>query len=252
MSHSLPTLSLFVIILLLGIRHGIDWDHIAAITDLTGSTSEKKQGFHYGTVYVFGHALVIFTLGLLAVTVGINLPPWIDSLMERIVGLTLILLGFFVLFSIARQGREFKMKSRWMVVFSLFRKLYRKIHNKLHHRHHDHDILHHPENYGLRSAFIIGMIHGIGAETPTQVLLFLTAAGASRNIVGILLVITFVLGLIISNSLITTLSVLGYANAKKNSTLYLALGLTTGVFSLIVGILFLFAKGSFLPAFFSG
>ena len=34
-------------------------------------------------------------------------------------------------------------------------------------------------NYGRRTAFGVGMIHGVGAETPTQVLIFLAAAGAS-------------------------------------------------------------------------
>lgn len=32
--------------------------------------------------------------------------------------------------------------------------------------------------YGNTSAYLVGMIHGIGAETPTQVLLFVLALGA--------------------------------------------------------------------------
>ena len=35
--------------------------------------------------------------------------------MERIVGFTLILLGIYVLVGLVRHGREFRMRSRWML-----------------------------------------------------------------------------------------------------------------------------------------
>ncbi|GAA3324909.1 hypothetical protein GCM10020331_054660 [Ectobacillus funiculus] len=34
----------FMSSLLLGFRHGIDWDHIAAITDLVGVETKAKKG----------------------------------------------------------------------------------------------------------------------------------------------------------------------------------------------------------------
>ena len=56
--------------------------------------------------------------------------------------------------------------------------------------------------YGSRSAFGVGMIHGIGAETPTQVLIFLAAAGAGGKLVGLTLLGCFLVGLLTSNTLI--------------------------------------------------
>ena len=37
-------LGLLLTALLLGLRHGIDWDHIAAITDITSTTAAGESG----------------------------------------------------------------------------------------------------------------------------------------------------------------------------------------------------------------
>ena len=47
--------------LALGIRHGIDWDHIAAITDITSSTSGgvARKGAHASNQHFTTQALVV-------------------------------------------------------------------------------------------------------------------------------------------------------------------------------------------------
>ena len=64
-------------------------------------------------------------------------------------------------------------------------------------------------NYGRGTAFGVGMLHGIGAETPTQVVIFLTAAGAGGPIAGIVILVVFLVGLLSSNTLITFGSAFG-------------------------------------------
>ena len=46
-----------------GFRHGIDWDHIAALTDITGSQDDGRRSMLFATLYAVGHALVVFALG---------------------------------------------------------------------------------------------------------------------------------------------------------------------------------------------
>src|SRR4029453_15385771 len=60
--------------LLFGFRHGIDWDHIAAITDITSSQEDRGLALEYGTIYALGHALVVFLIGVLAIVLGAKLP----------------------------------------------------------------------------------------------------------------------------------------------------------------------------------
>src|SRR5438067_3028910 len=98
-----------------GFRHGIDWDHIAALTDITGSQDTPRRSLHLATLYALGHALVVFVLGSAAIVLAEQLPSGVDAVMERVVGATLILLGVYVFGSLVRHGRDFRMRSRWML-----------------------------------------------------------------------------------------------------------------------------------------
>jgi high-affinity nickel-transport protein len=70
----------------LGTRHGLDADHLAAISELTASERGGFAGFRAGTRYALGHAAAVATIGVAGGAVGLDVPPWI-------VGLTLVGLG---------------------------------------------------------------------------------------------------------------------------------------------------------------
>ena len=101
-----------------GFRHGIDWDHIAALTDITSSQEEPRRSMWFATLYALGHALVVFLLGFAAIVLAQRLPEGVDAVMERFVGATLLILGCYVFYALARHGRDFRMRSRWMLIFS--------------------------------------------------------------------------------------------------------------------------------------
>ena len=107
-------------------------------------------------------------------------------------------------------------------------------------------------NYGKVTAFLVGMIHGIGAETPTQVLLFFVAAGAAGRGMGLVLLVVFLVGLLTSNTLIALTSTFGYLRASRRFALYAAVAVLTAVFSLTIGTIFLFGRSTLLPAIFGG
>jgi high-affinity nickel-transport protein len=96
------------------------------------------------------------------------------------------------------------------------------------------------------------MLHGVGAETPTQVLIFLAAARAGRPEIGVFLLVVFIAGLITSNSAIALASTYGYLSASRNFAIYASVAVLTGVFSLGIGGLFLLGEGALLPAIFGG
>lgn len=240
---------LIILVFTFGLRHGIDWDHIAAITDITGSEENKKKAFILDTFYILGHAFVVIILGLLAVLIGISLPGWIDALMERVVGATLVILGIWLIAGIIIHKHNFRMKSSRMFLLEQSVKLFNFIHDLFPHKH-DHKHLAIPQKINEKTAFIIGMIHGVGAETPSQVLLFITASGVGRDLYGAFLVLVFVLGLILSNFFITILTVSGFTKARDISSFRITLGLVFGVLSLAIGALFLFDKANLLPTIF--
>jgi high-affinity nickel-transport protein len=274
---------------LLGFRHGIDWDHIAAITDITGSQEERGQALTFGTLYALGHALVVFTIGTVALVLGASLPEGVDAFMGRVVGVTLLVLGVYVVVSLVRHGREFRMRSRWMLIFAATRRAWRRVAgargnghelepvhvhagpdgtvavaediavSEWHHGHHGlpgHHHHKHPEpdafvNYAKGTSFLVGMLHGVGGETPTQVAIFLAVAGVGGKLAGVAVLATFLIGLLGSNTLITIGSSLGFLQASRHWGVYATVAILTAIFSLVLGTLFLLGEEALLPAFFS-
>lgn len=102
--------------------------------------------------------------------------------------------------------------------------------------------------YGPRTAFSVGMVHGIGAETGSQVLLIAAIGGAAAAGLGAPMMLAFIVGLLITNTIIVVVSALGFAASQVRGRLYLAVGVAAGVFSLIVGFVFLFGADAILPA----
>ena len=273
-----------------GLRHGIDWDHIAAITDLTGSQSSRRRAFVLSTLYILGHAFVVLVLGVAAIAFSERLPGSVDDVMERVVGITLVVLGVYVLAGLVRHGRGFRMRSRWMLIFAGVRKGARWVRGRISrddvviehdHEHpadddgaprsdggqavatrrrtHRHAHVHQASmpddpfmNYGRVTAFLVGMIHGVGAETPTQVLVFFVAAGVGGRGIGLLLLVVFIAGLLVSNSLIALTSTFGFLRASRRFALYATVAVLTAVFSLTIGTLFLFGRSTLLPAILGG
>jgi hypothetical protein len=117
---------------------------------------------------------------------------------------------------------------------------------------HSHDEHPEPLPYGAGSCFVLGLVHGAGAETPTQVVLFATAAGAGGAIAGSSVLLAFIFGLLICNTGMSLLASLGFRQARHRVTFSLSLGILTGVFSSIVGTLFLCGQSALLPALFGG
>ena len=281
-----------------GFRHGIDWDHIAALTDISSSQDSRRRSMAYCTLYALGHALVVFVLGCAAILLAARLPAWFDRAMERVVGVTLVGLGVFVVWSLVRHGRDFRMRSRWMLAFAGVRQAVRWALGRIGRRpvvvvhEHDHpaDEVHHHEaahhrvpvaaapggavgaphrhrhrhrhvgtlpddpfsGYGRLTAFVVGMIHGIGAETPTQVLVFLAAAGAGGKAAGLLVLACFVLGLVSSNTVVAVAGTWGLVSPTRNFPLYAAVSVATAVFSLVVGTAFLLGGSARLPTLAGG
>ena len=296
--------------LVLGIRHGFDWDHLAAITDVTSTTAtadaaeldheavhehtaehevahehrhggaaeleahdtqpegavhphahdqappapgrfltEQRRALLLGSMYALGHAAVVALLGTLALLFGAVLPDWVDDLMGPVVGATLLFLGIWVfvsLYQYARHGREFRLRSRWMLVFDSVRYTWRRFQARLHG--HEHVDPMEMSSYGVRTAFGVGLIHGIGAETGTQVLLIAAIGGASSQGFGIPMMLAFIVGLLISNSIVVVITATGFIASRVRERLYVVIGVVAGTFSLVIGAIFLLGLDSTLPS----
>lgn len=291
------TLGLFFTSVALGMRHGVDWDHIAAIADLTGAAHSRRRGFILSFLYAAGHALVVFVLGILAIATGTVIPDGVDTWMSRVVGVTLIALGAWIIVEIIRKGRDFRLRSRWILIVSgTFAGLRRVRHGRterrvtVDHSHphphdteghqstHAHDHAHisrgaeaaqpvgvtgaaasvvprsrrhtHPHRhdlllpttasggYGGSAAAGIGMLHGVGVESPTQIALFVASTSVAGTGFGVMLLVGWVAGLIVANSMLAVLAGFGLLHAERNFAIYATIAVTVAVLSVAMGALF--------------
>ena len=122
----------------------------------------QRPALVLGTMYAVGHGSMVVALGLLAILAREFLPSWLDPIMESIVGATLIFLGVFLLYSVYRHyrgGAEFRLRSRWMLVFAGVRNGAGWLRSKIAGRPHEH--VHEAQQYRLRVALCLSAGGGI-------------------------------------------------------------------------------------------
>lgn len=233
----------------LGFRHGLDYDHIAAITDISSVQSRARDAMRYGLLYVSGHATTVAVLGGAAVLFRIALPAASDRWAERMVGATLLVLGFYVLGTFFRPGSHTHLRPKTRITLLINGALW--IHWRLT-RVFGGTRVSAPQvfkdGYGTGSTFLVGVIHGLGAETPTQILLFLMAANLGGVGGGLLGLLTFILGLLAMNTLMCASAAGLFSAVLAKPKALQALTLATSAYSIAVGAIFLLDLGAKLPS----
>jgi high-affinity nickel permease len=229
---------------LLGFRHGFDYDHIAAITDVVSVQHSKRTALRLGMIYALGHALTVALLGAVVILFGINLPTGIDRWAERLVGVTLLLLGIYVLGTLILRPDSLP-KSR----YALLRQAYDQVRFAAKRRMHPMASTQHAasQSFDTRSVFFIGIVHGLGAETPSQLLIFLLAANLGGAALGMLGLGMFLTGLLIMNLLMTASFAGVFGISRHRPRMLRFVSALTAVYSLVMGVVFLTGRSSILP-----
>lgn len=162
----MPDLDAFTFLtlgLLLGARHALDADHIAAVTTILSRNPCLRTGGLIGLAWGVGHTVTVVGIGLVLIGWEITIPQTVAQALEFAVGLMLVGLGLSLGVRVIRGGGH--------------------VHDHEHdgtrhwhwHRHrdptvHDHD---HWMRLSLRPLFV-GMCHGL-AGTATLVLVVASA-----------------------------------------------------------------------------
>ncbi|WP_232059606.1 hypothetical protein [Kyrpidia spormannii] len=97
-------------------------------------------------------------------------------------------------------------------------------------------------------AFTVGVIHGAGAETPTQLMVFAAAMQAGGRTAALGVFFLFVAGMLVANLLISLLTMMGYGLAGRRMGWRVVLAGCTSVYSVVVGIVFLIGQAVGLPS----
>ncbi|HEX4285841.1 MAG TPA: hypothetical protein VHZ28_12170 [Terracidiphilus sp.] len=236
--------------MLLGLRHGFDYDHLAAISDITAVQRNWWSGLRLGMTYALGHAFTVAALGIAVLELHMGLPVGLDHWTERLIGLTLIVLGVGVVAGILRKDAHGhphgRIESRLAIAINGLLWLAwraRRLRNPAALR---------PERfqwmYNGKSVFLIGVLHGVGAETPSQLALFFLTAnlgGTSRGLLGLT---AFAVGLVTMNALMTASIGGAFQSGGHHPRIYHAIAWTGAVYSCGIGLIFLLGISDKLPS----
>jgi len=240
----------------LGFRHGLDYDHIAAITDISSVQAKARDAMRYGLLYVAGHATTIAVLGTAAVAFRISLPAASDRWAERLVGITLVVLGLYVLGTFFRpsshgqahgQSHSHGPRTRITLLVNGLLWIYWRLSRVFGGTRVEAPQVF-KDGYGTSSTFLVGVIHGLGAETPTQILLFLMAANLGGTAAGLLGLLMFIVGLVAMNTLMCASAAGLFSSALASPNAMRAVTLVTSAYSIVVGSIFLLGAADKLPS----
>jgi hypothetical protein len=89
---------------LLGMRHALEPDHLAAVTTLVGRERNGYKAAFLGMCWGLGHTLALVAVGSVLVLLRTEMPPAIAELFEALVALMLIALGVRAIAQAARHA----------------------------------------------------------------------------------------------------------------------------------------------------
>jgi hypothetical protein len=83
--------------LLLGLRHALDADHIAAVSTLLTRERGVVRSCLLGVFWGAGHTVALLAAGVVVIAFRLTIAPGVEAALERAVGLVLVILGSHVL-----------------------------------------------------------------------------------------------------------------------------------------------------------
>src|SRR6202035_2496468 len=91
---------------LLGMRHALEPDHLAAVSTLVSRERSGIRAALLGVCWGLGHTLSLVVVGALLVALRAEMPPAVTDLFELVVAFMLVALGLRAIVQAARQGAE--------------------------------------------------------------------------------------------------------------------------------------------------
>ena len=212
--------------LILGLRHALDPDHIAAVSTIVSESRSVRRSSLIGTCWGLGHTMSLLIAGVLVIALKIQISDRAALWMEFAVALMLILLG---LKAILRSLRGWRIH------------VHRHTHDG---RSHSHMHLHlpseehaHQHRHLIRSGarpFLVGMVHGMAGSAALMILVLATIPSA---LAGLIYIAVFGLGsvggMLIMSSLISLPFIL---TRQRFNVLSQGLQVAVGLFSLGFGL----------------
>lgn len=171
------TYSILTLGLLMGARHALDADHIAAISTITSEHKGLWRSCTIGMYWGVGHATMLLLVGLAVLSFKLTIPDDIARLFEAGVGAMLIGLGLSVGVSL------------WRERVHVHPHIHEDGENHLHlHAHARHAHHHHPHLVRAEyKSLAIGLVHGLAGSAALLLMVLSTTPSFTQGVIYIVL-----------------------------------------------------------------
>jgi hypothetical protein len=231
--NSLSIASLLAFGFVLGLKHAVDADHLAAVSTMASERRSLLSSSLIGGLWGVGHTISLMIAGMFVIVLHFQINETVKQSLEFGVGVMLVGLGVNALRKLARGGR-----------------VHIHVHDHGGHSHahpHIHEgaqkeepHTHHGLKFGARP-LLIGLVHGLAGSAALMLLLLTTI---SSPLVGFLYIGVFGAGSIGGMMIMSTLFALpARFTAQRFAGAEFALRCLAGIFSLSFGLFMIYQIG---------
>jgi ABC-type nickel/cobalt efflux system permease component RcnA len=224
-SHILSLLSLGF---LLGLKHALDADHVAAILTIATENRTFWRSSLIGFCWGVGHTVILLVVGTAVLLFKLTIPSAWAKLFEVAVGVMLVGLGLSVAFALWRERVHLHAHRHD------HGEQHRHLHSHSHGAHHDH--LH---RFRLEyKSLAVGMVHGLAGSAALLLLVLATVPSLG---VGLVYILVFGAGSILGMVFLATAMSIPFAmSAERTARVHQTLRAAAALFSIVLGSTILF------------
>ena len=223
----------------LGLKHSLDPDHVIAVSTIVSQYRNPLRSFWIGVSWGLGHTTTLLVIGVVIIALRLTIPDRLALLLEFGVGVMLVGLGLQVVYNFRKK------------------KLHQHPHGheeELHRHYHAHapnpvpetKVEHHPavdlgKPFLRKKSYLIGTVHGVAGSAALTLLIL---ASIDSPLAGILYILLFGLGSVISMGVMTILisfPIVVSANRMPNMNRVIQFGV--GTLSIGFGVLLMYQIG---------
>jgi ABC-type nickel/cobalt efflux system permease component RcnA len=222
------SLGLLFLGLLIGMRHAVETDHVAAVATLATRSRSLTEAVRQGAAWGLGHTLTLFLFGSIVLLLDSVIPAALAQLLELLVGVMLVGLGVDVLIRLLRERIHFHLHRHpeGDVHFHAHSHAGETSHDPDRHRHK------HPAGFPVR-ALLVGLMHGMAGSAA---LILLTLQTVRSPLTGLAYIALFGLGSMIGMALLSIVIAIPLrASARGMTWLHNGLQMVVGLATVTIG-----------------
>lgn len=195
---------------LIGLKHALEADHVAAVASLASKASSVKEGLMLGATWGLGHTVTLFLIGSTVLFFDTLIPEHVAQILEFLVGCMLVFMGGSLIKEFVGKRMHFHLHHHSDGVTHLH--FHSHAHEKIDHKTNPHNHKH-PAKISVK-ALLVGMMHGMAGSAA---LILLALESASSIKVGLAYILLFGMGSVLGMSLLSTIMVIPFRHSEKSA-----------------------------------